>query len=121
MQTHQILKRESSENVTTIFICTSLQYYMSFIVMFLCMTHTPHSNTDSLAWFVLFSDTWSQYRLSVSCMTILFSKLANRHLRHQAIQKIGCQPGDCIWLHRVCVGMYGLTHSLYHPQEALIR
>ena len=33
---------------------------------------------------------------------------------------MGCQPGDCIWsLHSssgVCVGMYGLTYSLYHPQ-----
>ena len=33
--------------------------------------------------------------------------------------KVGCQPGDCVWSFysssEVCVGMYGLTYSLYHP------
>ena len=26
-----------------------------------------------------------------------FSKLANHQIRHKATQKVGCQPGDCIW------------------------
>ena len=25
-----------------------------------------------------------------------FSKLANHQIRHQATQKVGCQPGDCM-------------------------
>ena len=49
-----------------------------------------------------------------------FSKLANHQIRHQATNKVGCQPGDCIWPLQsssgVCVGMYGLIYSLYHPQ-----
>ena len=49
-----------------------------------------------------------------------FSKLANQQIRHQATQKVGRQPGDCIWSlyssSGVCVGMYGLiTYLLYHP------
>ena len=48
-------------------------------------------------------------------------KLATQQIRHQATHKVGCQPGDfCIWSlqssSRVCVGIYGLTYSLYHPR-----
>ena len=50
----------------------------------------------------------------------VFSKLANHQIRHQATHKVGCQPGDCIWSLQsstgVCVGMYGLTCLLYHPE-----
>ena len=39
------------------------------------------------------------------------SELANHQIRHQATHKVGCQPGDCIWLLQssswVCMGMYG--------------
>ena len=28
-----------------------------------------------------------------------FSKLANNQIRHYSTQKMGCQPGDCIWSH----------------------
>ena len=28
---------------------------------------------------------------------LAFSKLANHQIRHQATQKVGCQPGDCTW------------------------
>ena len=35
-----------------------------------------------LVWFVLFNDTWSQLGYLVSCMTILFSKLAHHQIRH---------------------------------------
>ena len=49
-----------------------------------------------------------------------FSKVANHQIRHQATHKVGCPPVDCIWSVQsstgVCVGMYGLTYSLYHPQ-----
>ena len=45
---------------------------------------------------MLFNDTCSQQGHSVSCMTILFSKLANHQIRHQATHKMDCQPGDCI-------------------------
>ena len=52
-----------------------------------------------------------------------FSKLANHQIRHQAAYKVGCQPGDCAWSlyssSGVCVDMYGLTYSLYHPQGAI--
>ena len=48
-----------------------------------------------------------------------FSKLANHQIRHQATHKVSCQPGDCKWQFQssswVGVGIYGLTHSLYHP------
>ena len=53
---------------------------------------------------------------------LTFSELANHQIRHQATHKVGCQPGDCVlslWSSSgVCVGMYGLTHSLYHPRGA---
>ena len=26
-----------------------------------------------------------------------FSKIANHQIRHQATDKVGCRPGDCIW------------------------
>ena len=33
---------------------------------------------------------------------------------------MSCQPGDCIWSlqfsSEVCVGIYGITYSLYHPE-----
>ena len=49
-----------------------------------------------------------------------FSTLANHETKHQATHKVGCQPGDCTWSLQsssgVCVGMYGLTYSLYHPR-----
>ena len=48
-------------------------------------------------WFVLLYDTSSQKGYSVPSMTIVFSKLANHQIRHQARHKVGCQPGDCIW------------------------
>ena len=58
----------------------------------------------------------------MSCMTILFINNANQQIRHQATHKVGCQPGDfCIWSLQsssgVCVGIYGLTYSLYHPRD----
>ena len=28
---------------------------------------------------------------------ILFSMLANHQVKHQATQKVGCQPSDCRW------------------------
>ena len=47
-----------------------------------------------------------------------FSKLANLQIR-QGSHKSGLSAGDCIWplqfSSRVCVGIYGLTCSLYHP------
>ena len=53
-----------------------------------------------------------------------FSRLANHQVRHQATHKVGCHPGDCIWSLKsfsgVCVGMYGLTCSVYHPRGAKI-
>ena len=49
-----------------------------------------------------------------------FSKLANKQFRHQAAHEVSCQPGDCVWSLEsssgVCVAMYGLTYSLYHPE-----
>ena len=73
-------------------------------------------------WFVLFNDTWSQYRHSVSCMTILF---LNFHITRSDIKAtpnkrlsislvITC---TFILLRGFCVGMYGLTYSLYPPQR----
>ena len=56
-------------------------------------------------------------------MTILsvFSKLANHQIRHQAKGKMDCQTGDCWWSlwssSVVCVAMYWLIYSLYHPQH----
>ena len=55
-----------------------------------------------------------------------FAKLANHQIRHQATRdKVGCQPVDCIWSlqssSRFCVGVYGLTYSLYHPWGAVWR
>ena len=54
-----------------------------------------------------------------------FSKFSNHPIRHKATHKVGCQPGDCIWLLRsssgVCTGMYGLTYSLYYPREVTKR
>ena len=48
-----------------------------------------------------------------------FSKLVNHQTRHQATHKMGCQPGDCIWSLQsssgVCMGMYELKYSHYHP------
>ena len=45
-----------------------------------------------------------------------FSRLANHQIRIQAVNKVGCQPGDCIWSLQsssgVCVGMYGLTYFI---------
>ena len=41
--------------------------------------------------------------------------LAIHHIRHQAIRKMGCQPGDCRWplesSSRVCVGIYVNTET----------
>ena len=38
----------------------------------------------------------------------------------QVTHKVACQPGDCVWSlycsSGVCVGMYGLAYSLYHPE-----
>ena len=50
-----------------------------------------------VCFFVLFYDTSSQKGHTVPSVTKLFYKLANHHIRHQAIHKVGCQPGDCIW------------------------
>ena len=53
-------------------------------------------------------------------MTILFCMLAHRQIRYQLTHKVRCQPGD--WRQSlqsssgVCVGMYGLTYSIYQPQ-----
>ena len=47
--------------------------------------------------FALFNDSSSQEGHSVSYMTILFSVLANHRLKHQAANKLGCQPDDCRW------------------------
>ena len=53
-----------------------------------------------------------------------FYKLANAQIRHKATHRVGCQPGDSIWLLQssswVCVGIYGLTYSLYHPRGGLV-
>ena len=42
-----------------------------------------------------------------------FCKLAIHQIRHQVTHKVGCQPGDSIWLlwssSGVCVGMYGVN------------
>ena len=70
---------------------------------------------------VLFNDTWSQQMNSMSRTTMLFLWLQYQQIRNQATRtcKVGCQPGDCIWplsSSGVCVGIYGLTYSLYHPQ-----
>ena len=52
---------------------------------------------------------------------ITLSRLTNHQIRHQAANKVGCQPGDCIWSLQsssgVCVGIYWLTYSLYHPER----
>ena len=48
-----------------------------------------------------------------------FSKLANHQIKHQDTHKVGSQPGDSARSLQsssgVCVGMYGLTYSLYRP------
>ena len=55
-------------------------------------------------------------------MTTVFSKLANRQIRHQTTHtyKVDSQPGDSIWSLEsssgVYVGMYGLTNSLITPE-----
>ena len=48
-----------------------------------------------------------------------FLCLQNYRIRHQPMHNIGCQPSDCRWqivICRVCLGMYGLTYSLYYPE-----
>ena len=59
----------------------------------------------------------------MSCMTILFLKLEITRSGIRPHIKVGCQPGDCIWSLQfssgVCVGIYGITYSLYHPQGSL--
>ena len=94
---------------------------LSFLVVYL---FSPYISMIKV-WFgfVLFHDTWFQYGHSVSCMTILFLKLSNHQIRHKAAHKGGCQPGDYIWSlpPGVCVGIYGLTYSLYHPCRAMIK
>ena len=66
---------------------------------------------------VLFNDTWSQSRHQVSCITILFSVLANHKIRHQAPCKVNCQPGDCRQQLKsfleVCVVMFRLKYPLF--------
>ena len=51
---------------------------------------------------------------------VLCCLLTNHQIRHQAAHKVDCQPGDCIWSLQssswICVGIYGLTYSLYHPR-----
>ena len=47
--------------------------------------------------------------------------LANHQSRHKAASKMGCQPGDSSWIgllwytSGVCVVIYRLSYSLYHP------
>ena len=54
-------------------------------------------------------------------MAILYYMFADHQIRHRAACKMGSQPGDCRWpLYSdsgVCVGIYGLTYSLYNPNE----
>ena len=50
--------------------------------------------------FVLFNDISPDLRKDIqwymyTCMTILFSSLANHQSRLIATSKMGCQPGDC--------------------------
>ena len=72
---------------------------------------------------MLFNDPWSlvSERTFGVMYDHTFSKFTNHQIRHEATHKVGCQPGDCIWSLEsssgVCVGKYGLTHSLYHPQR----
>ena len=75
--------------------------------------------------FVLFNDTWSQEGHSVACMTILF--------RDVQISRSDIRPHikwavSLVILHMVfysssgvCVGMYGLTYSFYHPEGSPYR
>ena len=48
-----------------------------------------------------------------------FSKIGNHQSGIRPHIKVGWQPGDCIWSPQfssgVCVGIYGITYSLYHP------
>ena len=57
----------------------------------------------------------------MSCMTILFSLLANHKGRHQATSNKGCQTGDRRWTLNlpqgfVIVNMYWSTYPLNRPQ-----
>ena len=61
----------------------------------------------------------------MSCMTILFSKLANHQIRHQATHKEGCKPaGDCTWSLQSSsggyAGMYGLNSTLFLLAKSVI-
>ena len=53
----------------------------------------------------------------------LFFACKTHQSRYQVTSKMGCQPGGCGWLllssSGVCVGMYGLPYSLYHPRGQL--
>ena len=58
----------------------------------------------------------------MSCVTILFSILANHNYYHnQAIRKVHCQPGDRGWPLYLpqwyYVGMDWLAYPLYHTHE----
>ena len=72
--------------------------------------------------FGLFNDTLVSVRTFGVMYGHTFLKLANHQIRHQATHKVGCQTGDCIWSlyssSGVCVGIYGLTYSLYRPRES---
>ena len=81
----------------------------------------PNANLKGPNWLVnLCCLVTSGLRKDVWCRVWpYFSKLANHQIRHQATHKVGCQPGECIWSLssslEVCVAMYALTYSLYHP------
>ena len=58
----------------------------------------------------------------MSCMTILFSKLANHQIGHQVAvtHKLGCQPGDIIWSLLIFLGgscgYVWINILTYHPK-----
>ena len=66
--------------------------------------------------FLLFNDTWSQWWYLVSCMTILFINLqvtrSDIRLHIKWVVRLVIAYGHYS-SSGVCVGMYGLTYSLY--------
>ena len=52
---------------------------------------------------------------------IILFQVANHEIRHKATYELACQSGDCEWPLQsscdVCVDMYGLTYSIYHPRR----
>ncbi len=47
-----------------------------------------------------------------------FSELPNHQIRHQATDKVGCQPGDCMWSLYISHGFVWVTIlTLLPPRE----